>query len=118
MHNGIRSTAKVGQTTQPNPTCTNTPPRQVPREEAATPRVANPVDMPTSRADATIPHKKSKEMSQERAKMRHLICEATNSRARILQRHQMNLRQSECNKQAQLIHNKETGEFLNYRKLL
>jgi hypothetical protein len=59
------------------------PPKQVPREEATTPMVANPVDTPTPRVDATIPHKKSKEMSQERAKMRHLIPEATNSRARI-----------------------------------
>ncbi len=107
-----------------------TPPsRQVPREEATTPRVTNPVDkptpkvinpvnMPTPRADATIPHKNAKEMSQERAKMHHLIHAATNSRARIPQRHQMNLCQSKCNKQAQLIHDKETGEFLNYRKLL
>ena len=105
------------------------PPRQVPREEATTPRVANPVDkstprvinpvnMPTSRVDATIPHKKAKEMSQERTKMRHLIRAATNSRAGIPQRHQMSLRQSNCNEQAQLIHDKETGEFLNYRKLL
>jgi hypothetical protein len=105
------------------------PPRQVPREEAATPRVAypvdkptprviNPSDTPTPRVDATIPHEKAKEMSQERAKMHHLICAATNSRARIPQRHQMNLRQSKCHERAQLIHDKETGEFLNYRKLL
>jgi hypothetical protein len=39
------------------------PPKQVPREEATTPRVANPVDTPTPRVDAIIPHKKSKEMS-------------------------------------------------------
>ncbi len=105
------------------------PPRQVPREEATTPRVANPVnkptprminpvEMPTPRVDATIPHKKAKEMSQERAKMRHLIHAATNSRARIPQRHQMNLHQSERSERAQLIHDKETGEFLNYRKTL
>ena len=94
------------------------PPRQVSREEATTPRVANPVNTPTPRVDATIPHEKSKEMSQERAKMRHLIRAATNSRATIPQRHQMNLCQSEHNKKAQLIHDKETGEFLNYRKLL
>jgi hypothetical protein len=80
--------------------------------------VINPVDTPTPRVDATIPHKRAKEMSQERAKMHHLICAATNSRARIPQRHQMNLRQSKRNKQAKLIHNKETGEFLNYCKLL
>ncbi len=30
----------------------------------------------------------------------------------------MNLRQSKRNEQAQLIHDKETGEFLNYPKLL
>ncbi len=34
------------------------PPKQVPREEATTPRVANPVNMPTPRVDATIPHEK------------------------------------------------------------
>ncbi len=94
------------------------PPKQVPREEATTPRVANPVNTPTPRVDATIPHKKSKEMSQKRANMRHLIRKAPNSRARIPQRHQMNLHQSKRNEQAQLIHDKETGEFLNYRKLI
>ncbi len=97
------------------------PPRQVPREEATTPTVANPVDkptprvmnpvnMPTPRVDATIPHKKAKKMSQERAEMHHLICAATHSRARIPQRHQMNLRQSKCNERAQLIRDKEKQE--------
>jgi hypothetical protein len=87
-------------------------PRQVPRKEATTPRVANPVnkptprvinpaDTPTPRVDATIPHEKAKEMSQERAKIRHLICAATKSRARIPQKHQMNLCQSERNERAQ-----------------
>jgi hypothetical protein len=83
-----------------------------------TPRVANPVDTPTPRVEATPPQEKAKEISPERAKMLQLIRAATNSRARIPQRHQINLHQSQCNKWAQLIHDKETGEFLNYRKLL
>jgi hypothetical protein len=125
----LEALQKLDELLNQAPQAQTPPPRQVPREEATTPRVANlvhkptqrvinPVDTPTPRVDATIPHKKTKEMSQERAKMHHLMCAATNSRARIPQRHQMNLHQSKRNKQAQLIHDKETGEFLIYHKLL
>ncbi len=38
------------------PHAQTSPPKQVPREEATTPRVANPVNMPTPKVDATIPH--------------------------------------------------------------
>ncbi len=125
----LEALQKLDELLNQAPQAQTPPPRQVPTEEATTPRVANPVNKPTPkvvnpvytptpRVKATIPHKKAKEMSQERAKMRQLIRAATNSRARIPQRHQMNLRQSRRNKRAQSIHDKETGEFLNYRKLL
>ncbi len=114
----LEALQKLDELLNQAPQAQTPPPRQVPREEATTPRVANPVDTPTPRVKATIPHKKAKEMSQERAKMRHFIRAATNSRARIPQRYQMNLYKSERNKWAQLIHDKKTGEFLNYRKLL
>ncbi len=97
----LEALQKLDELLNQAPQAQTPPPRQVPREEATTPRVANPVNMPTPRVDATIPHKKSKEMSQERANMRHLIREATSSRARIPQKHQTNLRQSKRNKQAQ-----------------
>jgi hypothetical protein len=85
-------------------------PRQVPRKKATTPRVANPVDKPTLRVanpvdtptlrvEATTPQERAKEMSPERAKMQ-LIHATTSSRARIPQRHQMNLHQSQCSKGA------------------
>ena len=63
----LEALQKLDELLNQAPQAQTPPPRQVPREEP-TPRVINPVDMPTPRVDATIPHKKAKEMSQERAK--------------------------------------------------
>jgi hypothetical protein len=107
--------------------------------EATTPRVANPAKKANSKGCQPKRHTNTKigqpkqytntkgDQPKQRASTKggsnHSLrkdkgCAAINNRARISQRHQMNLRQSQCNKRAQLIHNKETGEFLNYRKLL
>jgi hypothetical protein len=120
----VEALQKLDELRNQAPQAQTPPPRQVPREEATTPRVANPVNKPTPRVanpvnkltprvESTAPHEKAKEISPERAKMRQLIRTMTNSRARIPQRHQMNLCQSQHNERAQLIHDKETGEFLN-----
>ncbi len=93
-------------------------PRVASQSNAPTPRVASQSNAPTPRVEATAPFAKTKEIPPEQAKMRQLIRAAINNRARIPQRHQMNLRQSQRIEWAQLIHDKETGEFLNYRKLL
>jgi hypothetical protein len=93
-------------------------PRVANQSNAPTPRVASQSNTPPPRVEVTAPSAKTKEIPPERAKMRQLICAAINNRARIPQQHQMNLCQSQRKEQAQLIHDKETGEFLIYRKLL
>ena len=50
--------------------------------------------------------------------MRELIQEKISQCARIPQRHQMNLCIIEQKEQVQLVHDKDTGEYLNYRQLL
>ncbi len=93
-------------------------PRVPSQSNVSTPRMANQSNASAPRVEATAPSVKMKEIPPEQAKICQLIRAATNHRARITQRHQMTLHQSQCNERAQLIHDKETGEFLNYRKLL
>jgi hypothetical protein len=63
-------------------------------------------------------HANPKELQSERTKVRELIRDKILDRARIPQRHRMNLRNSEQREQVQLIQDKDTEEYLTYRKLL
>ena len=85
------------------------------------------VEVPPTR-DTTILYQKrlqnterqttTKELPSERAKVRDLIREKMFERARIPQRHRMQLRNSERREQVQLIQDEATGSYLTYRKLL
>ncbi len=92
-----------------------------PPQEISTPRVAIE-KMPNPRVaikKATIDMVMNKDVQNYTprelgAKLNHLIRLAANNRARIQNRHQMSLRCQDHKERAQLIHDKETGEYLNY----
>ena len=87
------------------------PPQDTPTPRAAIEKMPNPR---VAIEKATI----DKAMSKEAPKSNHPISIATNNRARIQNRHQMSLRRQDQNKRAQLIHDKETRQYLNYQQLL
>jgi hypothetical protein len=62
--------------------------------------------------------KPTKEPSLQQAKICLHICKATTNRARLQQHYTRQLRQQEQRERIQLIHNKDTGEFLNYHQLI
>ena len=121
------TTPKVPMTTAPAPRVMNTKTTvHNPRVEVTTvavhdPRVNNnKYEAPQRERLATqqATPKTPKELPPERAKVREMIQEKINQRARITQRHQMNLRNGKHQGQVQLVHNNETGEYLNYRQLI
>ncbi len=69
-------------------------PRVASQSNVPTPRVASQSNAPAPWMEATAPSVKMKEIPPEQAKMRQLIRAAINNRARMPQRHQMNLHQS------------------------
>ena len=60
-------------------------PRVASQSNVSTPRVANQSNASAPRVEATAPSVKMKEITPERAKIRQLICAATNNRASIPQ---------------------------------
>ena len=62
--------------------------------------------------------KTPKELLPERAKVRKMIRDKINQQARITRRHQMNLQNVRQQGQVQLVHDNETGKYLNYRQLI
>ena len=62
--------------------------------------------------------KKAVEETPSRARLKEYLQVAHNSRARIPQRDQMNPHGTTPTEQIQLIHNADTGEYLNYRQLM
>ncbi len=106
--------SKPPQETQPAPRVTNDRP---------SPRVIKPCTSITKATIGNPIHGKTQPpsmnvISPANIKLQHLIQEATNSRARISQHHQMNLRQQDQIERIQLVYNKERGEYLKYRQLI
>ncbi len=121
----LTSTANVAeppQEIQPSPRVifaeTSKPPQEIPTPRVAIEKMPNPrVTIKKTTIDKAMsnnpPH--PRELG---AKLNHLIRLAVNNRARIQNHHQTSLRRQDHNKRAQLIHDKETGEYLNYQQLL
>ncbi len=92
------------------------PPQGIPTPRVAIERMPNPrvaikkATINKAMSD-NVPNYTPRELG---AKLIHLIRLAASNRARIQYRHQMSLRRQDCNERAQLIHDKETGEYLNY----
>jgi hypothetical protein len=135
----FKATTTPPQETQPaTPRVTNDMP--IPRvatamstlrmpNETPTPRVPNKT--PTPRVSTARPNKvkamidkpmlttkKATDETPDRARLKDLLWVARINRARILQRHQMNLLRNTPTEWSQLVHDVETGEYLNYRKLM
>ncbi len=92
------------------------PPQEIPTlrvviEKMPNPRVAIEKATIDKGMSDKVPNYTPKELG---AKLNYLIRIAANNRARIQNRHQMSLRHQDRNKRAQLIHDKETREYLNY----
>ncbi len=119
----LTSTAKATeppQEIQPSPRVTfaksSKPPQEIPTPKVAIEKIPNPrvaIKKATINKAMSndIPNYTPRELG---AKLNHLIRLAANNRARIQHPHQMSLRRQDHSKRAQLIHNKETGEYLNY----
>jgi hypothetical protein len=107
-------TSKPPQETHPTQRETNK--RQTPRVVTPHPSITNAtVDKPIPNK---IPPPNVEENSPESTKLKQLIRHATNSRARIPQCHQINLRRQDHIECIQLIYDQESGEYLNYRILI
>ncbi len=96
------------------------PPQEIPTPRVAIEKMSNPrvaiKKVTINKAMSNdVPNYTPRELG---AKLNHLICSAANNRARIQNRHQMSLHHQDRNKRAQLIHDKETGEYLNYGQLI
>jgi hypothetical protein len=96
------------------------PPQEIPTPRVAIEKMPNPrVAIEKATIDKAmsndVPNYTPRELG---AKLNHLIRLAANNRARIQICHQMSLCRQDHNKRAQLIHDKETGEYLNYRQLI
>ncbi len=123
FHKQLTSTAKATeplQEIQPRPRVTfagsSKPPQEIPTprvtiEKMPNPRVAIEKATINKTMSDNVPNYTPRELG---AKLNHLIRLAANNRARIQNRHQMSLRHQDRNKRAQPIHDKETGEYLNY----
>ncbi len=119
----LTSTAKATeppQEIQPRPRVTfaesSKPPQEIPTPRVAIEKMPNPrVAIEKATIDKAmsddVPNYTPRELG---ANLNHLIRLAANNRARIQNCHQMSLRRQDRNKRAQLIHDKETGEYLNY----
>jgi hypothetical protein len=108
------ATSKPPQETQPTQRETNE--RPTPRVVTPHPSITNAiVNKPIPQK---IPPPNMNENSPESIKLKQHIRNATNSKARIPQRHQMNLRRQDHFKCAQLIYDQESGKYLNYRQLI
>ncbi len=119
----LTSTAKATeppQEIQPRPRVTfaksSKPPQKIPTPRVAIGKMSNPkvaIEKATINKAMSndVPNYTPRELG---AKLNHLIRLAANNRARIRNCHQMNLRCQYHNKRAQLIHDIETGEYLNY----
>ncbi len=114
-------TTEPPQEIQPSPRVTfaktSKPPQEIPtprvvHEKRPNPRVAIKKATINKAMNNDLPH--PRELG---TKLKHLIQIAANNRARIQNCHQMSLRHQDHNKQAQLIHDRETGEHLNFRQL-
>jgi hypothetical protein len=114
-------TAEPPQEIQPSPRVTfaemSKPPQEIPtprvvHEKIPNPRVAIKKATINKATNNNLPHPRGL-----RTKLKHLIGIAANNRARIQNCHQMILRRQDHNEQAQLIHDKETGEYPNYLQL-
>ncbi len=112
-------TAEPPQEIQPTPRVTfaetSKPPQEIPtprmvHEKMPNPRVAIKKATINKAMNNDLPH--PRELG---TKLKHLIQIAANNRARIQNCHQMSLHRQDHNKRAQLIHDNETGEYLNYR---
>ena len=108
------------QEIQPSPRVTfaesSKPPQEIPTPRVAIEKMPNPrVAIKKATIDKAmsndVPNYTPRELG---AKLNHLIRLAANNRARIQNRHQMSLCRQDRNNRAQLIHEKETGEYLNY----
>ncbi len=117
------------QATQSSPTSTNTTAQASPQRRSSNSKGGQPIRQANSKGGQPKQHANSKggSIHSQQKGERNVTRKSQNapthtpstiSRARIPQQHQMNLCQSQHNKRAQLIHDKETGEFPNYRKLL
>jgi hypothetical protein len=104
------------KTTVPMPT-----PMETSQPITPQPRVEMTNNEPLPRVQEKVPPPRVKENrgtpSAQLQKLRSWINNNTNGRARLQQQNQMNLRQPQC-MQAQLVHDTETGDYLNYRQLL
>jgi hypothetical protein len=89
-------------------TKTSTPSVQATNEEPTVNKI------PPRRVQA----KPTKEPSLQQAKILSHICKAATNRARLPQRYTRQLWQQEQRERIQLVHDKDTGEFLNYRQLI
>jgi hypothetical protein len=119
----LTSTAKATeppQEIQPRPRVTfaelSKPPQEIQTPRVAIEKMPNPrVTIKKATIDKEmsndIPNSTPRELG---AKLNHLIRLAANNRARIQNCHQMSLRCQDRNERAQLIQDKETGEYLNY----
>jgi hypothetical protein len=54
----------------------------------------------------------------ERTRLKEYLRTATKNRARIPQQNRMSPRRHNTTKRMQLVHNSDTGEYLNYRQLM
>jgi hypothetical protein len=114
------ATPRVAKDT-PNPrvaTGMSTP--KVPDETPPTPRVstARPNKIKATIDKPILTTEKATNETLNRARLKDLLRVARLNRARIPQRHQMNLRRNTPTERIQLVHNTETGEYLNYRQLM
>jgi hypothetical protein len=98
--------------TRLTPLTFQSPPSDIPEttsEQTPTPRVRNKNEVTVSEKNKI----KAINRDQIKGNIRNLAIQ----RARIPQRHQMQTRQDH-RERAQLIHDKETGEYLKYRQLM
>jgi hypothetical protein len=113
----------------PNPRVADVTP--TPRVSNETPNLRVPNKMPTPRVSTEKPNKvkatidkpmlttkKAADETPDRARLKDLLRAARMKRARIPQRHQMNLCKNTPTERIQLLHDAETGEYLIYRQLM
>jgi len=128
----FEATAKPPQEQQPAaPRVTSETPNPRVANQIPTPRVANA--MPTPRVSTTRQLKvkatidkpiltkertKTVDDTPGRTRLKEYLRAARESKARIPQRNRMSPRRHNPTERIQLIHDAETGEYLNYRQLM
>ena len=130
----FEATAKPPQELQPTaPRVVSEMPTPRVVNKTPTPRVANETPTPRvsttrqSKVKATIDkpiltkeriRKKTVDDTPERTRLKEYLRSASDRRARIPQRNRPNPRRHNPTERIQLIHDADTGEYLNYRQLM